>query len=176
MNRKIISGISIGLLFLAFGLVSLLVILTKRNQYFIKRKLQIGALILTLSGISAGCRFPATCYVPLPDNILTVDQADSLNNSIILSKSVSDTLTGKISSRNGNAFSYAIYNSFNKIIIKDDILPVDGSFDEDNEEFSIGFGHAFLPGQYHLKFYIIPKDSIENSNGYANSYSLTVTE
>lgn len=177
MEKKITAGVSLALLSLAFGIVSLLVIITKRNPYFIKRKLQIGALLLTLSGISAGCRPFSTCYVPAPDNRISIDQADKNSNCITLTKPVlSDTLTGMISSVNGTEFSYALFDSFSKLIIKNDILSKDGSFDEGNEEFSIGFEEELSAGQYKLNLYSLPKDSIETAVGYENSYLIIVKE
>lgn len=175
MNRKIITGISLGLLFLAFGLISFLVVLTKRHPYFVKKKLRLGALILSISGATVGC-FASTCYVPVPPNMFKVDQAISLNDTIVISKAISNSITGKISERSGNTFSYVIFDSSANIVLKDNIQPIDGSFDEDIEEFKIDFGPTILPGRYDLKFYTEPKDSIQNINWYIRSFPLTITE
>jgi hypothetical protein len=174
MNRKIIAGVSLGLLFTAFGVVSLLVILTKRHPYFVSKKLRLGAIILSLSGASVGC-FPATCYVPAPSNLFNVDQTISQTDSIVVSRAASDTITGQIRNRNGNTFSYAIVNSTDSIVLEDNILPVDGTFDEDVEEFKIGFGPAIPTGKYDLKFYTVSKDSIKNGAADVRSFSLTIT-
>ena len=175
MNRKFIVGISLGFLFLAFGTVSLLVILTKRHPYFVGKKLRIGALILSISGASTGC-FTTTCYAPVPTNNFHVDQAINANDSILIRKSFSDTITGTISERRGNTFSYAIFDSSKNIVQKDNIQPLDGTYDEDIEEFKIGCGPLIHPGKYDLKFYHAPKDSIQNTNWYGRSFSLTITD
>jgi len=175
MNRKIIVGISLGLLFLAFGLVSFLVVMTKRHPYFVEKKLRLGALILSISGSSVGC-FTTTCYVPAPTNNFHVDQAISSSDSIVIHKSISDTITGTISERSGNTFSYAVFDSANNIVIKDNIQPIDGNFDEDIEEFRICLGPAILQGRYELKFYNEPKDSIKNVDWYGRAFTLTITD
>lgn len=175
MNRKIIAGISLGSLFLAFALISLLVILTKRHPYFVGKKLRLGALILSISGASVGC-FTPSCYLSAAPNNFHVDQAIVSSDSIVVHKSISDTITGTISERRGNTFSYVVFDSSNSIILKDNIQPIDGNFDEDIEAFKIGFGPAILPGRYDLKFYNEPKDSIQNVDWYGRSFSLTITD
>ncbi|HEX2958968.1 MAG TPA: hypothetical protein VHO70_19190 [Chitinispirillaceae bacterium] len=175
MNRKIIAGITIGLLFLAFGLVSLLVILSKRHPYFVAKKLRLGALILSISGASVGC-FTTTCYVPAPTNIFHIDQAIASSDSIVIRKSISDTITGTISEREGNTFSYALFDSSDSIILKNNIQPIDVNFDEGIEEFKISLGPSILPGKYDLKFYHVPLDTIQNFDWCARSFSLTITD
>lgn len=177
MHGKIIAGTVLGSLFIAFGLVSLLVLLTKRHPYFVGKKLRLGALILSLSGVSAGCIVTPTCYSPAPPpNEFQIDQPNSYNDSIIINKAVSDTITGKIFQRKGDAFSFAIFDPADFMVLKDNILPVDGTFDENIEEFKIGLGQAIQPGYYFLKFYTVSKDSITNNDRYGRSFSLIVKE
>jgi hypothetical protein len=176
MERKIITGISLGLLFTAFGLISLLVILTKRHPYFVSKKLRLGAMIISLSGIAAGCLPTTTCYVPAPDNVFQIDQADSQTGAIVVSKAVSDTITGRITARNRDAYSFMIVDSLDTIVMKNNISPVDSVFDEAIEEFKIGFGNSLVPGNYSLRFYAVPMDSIQNRDWYNYSFSLTITD
>jgi hypothetical protein len=175
MERKLIAGISLGLLFIAFGIVSLLVIMTKRHPFFVGKKLRIGALILSISGVAVGCS-TITCYAPVQTNNFYVDQTIAGSDSILIHKSVSDTITGTISERRGNTFSYALFDSSGNIVLKNNIQPIDGSFDEDIEEFKIGFGSSILPGKYNLNFYTVPKDSIQNNNRYERVFYLTITD
>lgn len=175
MNRKIITILSLGFLFTAFGIISLLVVITKRHPYFVSKKLRIGALIISLSGLSIGCP-TNTCYSPAPGNVFQIDQADTKTSTIVINKSVSDSITGKISRRSGNTFSYIVADSSDSIIIKDDVTPIDGTFDEDTEEFLIRVGKTISPGKYELRFFATPKDSVKNINWYERSYPLQITE
>lgn len=137
--------------------------------------MRIGALILSISGASAGC-ITTTCYVPAPTNNFHVDQTVDSSDSIVVRKSISDTITGTISVREGNTFSYVVFDSSKNVVLKDDIQPIDGNFDEDIKKFKIGFGPAILPGKYDLKFYAELKDTIKNADWYGRPFSLTITD
>ena len=175
MNRKIIAGISLGLLFTAFVVVSIIVVITKRHPYFVSKKLRLGALIISLSGISAGC-ITNTCYVSQQYNMFRIDQADTQNGLIVINKSVSDSITGRIFERRGNTFSYIVADSSDSIIIRENLAPEDGAFDENTEEIIIRFGNTIMPGNYELRFYTSPKDSIKNTDWCSMSYPLQITD
>lgn len=179
MNRKILAGVSLGILFTAFGIISLLVVITKRHPYFVNKKLRIGALIISLTGISTGYPGFSCCYAPINrpmGDVLIVDQVDKQTGKIVVKKSISDSITGEIVDRQGNEFSYVIADSTDQIVFKENLAPADGAFDENTEEFTIRFGNTILPGNYNLKFYAVQKDSIKNIDLYARSYPLKITE
>lgn len=182
MEKKIALGISLAALFIAFSLVSFLVILTKRHPYFVAKKLRLGAMIISLSSVAIGCGTVtcyspvATCYDPSPGNSFSIDLGDSSTQSIVLNLAISDTITGNIFERHGNTFSYAITDSMNSIVLNDDIAPSDGAFDENEEEFKIVVGKTIMPGTYELRLFTAPKDSIKNIDWYQQSYPLKITE
>jgi hypothetical protein len=174
MDRKLITPIVLGFLFAGFGLISFLVIISKRHPWFVEKKLRLGALILTLSGAAIGCT-TITCYSPAPSNMIDVDNGILSRDTILIKNIGTDAITGKISNRSGDTFSYAVLDSSDQIITKANILPVDGSFDESSEEFSIKLNTTCSPGKYTLNFYEFPADSIEN--GYIlRSYSLKINK
>jgi hypothetical protein len=178
MDHKIVTAASIFILFLAFGVISFLVILTRRHPYFVSKKLRLGALLISLTGSSVGC-IGTTCYVPIPPplhNIIHIDQANSQTREIVLDRTTTDTLTGKIYDRQGQTFSYAILDSLDSLIKKDNIFALDGAFDADSEEFKIGLGHSVLSGNYSLRFYFIPKDSIQNYDLEDRSFNLKIID
>jgi len=175
MDHKIITAISIGFLFVAFGFVSFMVIITRRHPYFVARKLRLGALLISLSGASVGC-FGATCYVEARSDVFHMDQYDSKAGAVVINRTTTDTITGMIHERRSEAYSYAILDSLDSCIIKDDILPFDGAYDENEEGFKIGFGHTVPPGSYNLNFYTIQKDMIQNFNWFSESFKLKVIE
>jgi hypothetical protein len=180
MNRKIIAGVTLGMLMVAFGAVSVLVVLSKRHPFLVEKKLKLGALILTLSGVisASGCGSPfaphVMCYAPISYNQITIDRYDYSTGSIAARRT--DTLTGAIDMRSDTAFSFGITDTTGYILFKDDLHPADGSFDESAEEFSIGIPASIFPGNYELRFYSMPKDSIRNGAFYLQEFRLTVTE
>ena len=174
MKRKLFAAISISLLFVVFGLISFLVILTKRHPFFVKSKLKIGALIISLSGAAAGC-FTTTCYSPVPDNYFQIDQYDSQIGMLLLNRAVSDTITGEIRARNNTAYSYTIRDSSYSIFAKDNLKPLDGVFDKSTEEFQIVVGNQIPSGDYNLTFYSAAVDSIDNAQ-IVDQFSLRITD
>ncbi|HON11017.1 MAG TPA: hypothetical protein PLE24_09135 [Chitinispirillaceae bacterium] len=173
MNRK--SAISVLLFFLiiAFGLVSLLVILTRRHPSLVKSKLKLGAIILSLSGVASGC-FTTTCYALPPENQFAIDQVSGPGDTIIVTTPALDTISGKITHRNGDKFSYSVTDSLDNTIKKEDIFPLDGKYDENTEEFRIVLGEDFAPGNYKLRFYTASKDNIDRSD-WNEQYNLRVS-
>jgi hypothetical protein len=172
MDRKIITAIALGILFTGFGVISFLVIISKRHPWFVEKKLRIGALILSLSGAAIGCS-TTMCYSPAQPNILTIDKSILSGDTITLHNTNTDSIAGTIFGRYGDSFSYAVLDSSDQIITKANILPDDGAFDESTEAFSIKLNTTFAPGKYTLNFYELPADSIVN--GYViRSYFLKI--
>jgi len=179
MDHKAVTAMSVFFLFVAFGVVSLLVILTKRHPYFVSKKLRLGAVLLSLTCSSAACIGPGplvSCYLPALQNQINVDQANSETGEIVLNRATSDTLSGEIRDRNGTSFSYAVLDSTDSLIKKDDITALDGAFDADSEAFKIGLGRSVAAGTYTLRFYSVPKDSIQNHDWEDRSYPLKIID
>jgi hypothetical protein len=180
MNRRMVTGLALGLLFAAFGIISILVIVTKRHPFMVDKKLRLGAMILTLSALTTGCRSVGpeiTCYDPMPPNQIYIDQDDSLLDTITISLAANDTITGKIDLRAGELFSYIIADSSSgSVVIKNNLLPTDGTFDEQTEEFAISITPPMIPGQYLLRFYATSKDSIKQDDWDIRTFTLKVTE
>ncbi len=174
MNNKFYAPISIVGLFIIFGIVSFLVIITKRHPFWIHKKLKIGALLIYLTSASVGCPI-VSCYAQVVDyeNIIDIDQQAS-ENTIITDLAVSDTISGNISYRISEKFSFAIIDSLNTPIQTENLQAVDGSFDEDSEEFKFELSNKIVPGSYTLNFYNIEKNSVLNYNNYLKNYVLKV--
>ncbi len=76
-----------GILFCAFGIVSLMVFLTGgKSKYFVKKKLAIGAIIIGITCVTNGCRPVVTCYEVAVQPVLNC--VDSVNNegAIVINK------------------------------------------------------------------------------------------
>jgi len=87
MKKELILPIFILLLSFLFIIISIFVFFTKGNAWFIKKKLKIGAMMLSLTGI-LGCGSPRpTCYDTAPskkytDRIENVKKQDSINKLV----------------------------------------------------------------------------------------------
>lgn len=153
-----------------------MVIITKRHPYFVGKKLRVGALLISLTGISLGCTPITTCYMPIIGDKISIDQTDLQTGKIILNRSISDTLSGRIEERKGPTFSYAILDSTRSLKKKDDIFALDGIYDEPGEEFKILVDKSIIPGDYSLRFYTISKDSLKNYDSSPYSFTLSVVD
>jgi hypothetical protein len=74
--------------------------------------------------------------------------------------SESDTLTGKVSYRTSDAFSFAVLDSADTAVLQKDIAAKDGAWDEETEPFFITLGKDFPQGEYKLKLYPGPKERV----------------
>jgi hypothetical protein len=171
MDRKLITALVLGFLFSGFGLISFLVIISQRHPWFVEKKLRLGALILSLSGAAIGCT-ATSCYSPVPLNMVTIDKSLLVGDTIFINNPGTTFITGTILQRSGTAFSYAVLDSSDRIIFKVNILPVDGTFDESTEEFSINLDSTLPSGKYKLNFYEYTADSIENENSNQQAFPL----
>lgn len=175
MNNKPWTIICIAFVAVAFFFVSLLVIISKRHPLLVKRKLRLGALLISLSGASVGT-LTTCCYAPIEPNEIFIDQADINTGKITINLAENDTLTGRIENREASNFSYAVIDSGRTPVKTDNIVPLDGVFDEETEEFKFGLGQSILLGIYDLCFYSTSKDSVKNYDWYDYLFTLRVIE
>jgi hypothetical protein len=179
MEKKIVVGISLGLLFVAFGFVSFLVIISKRHPYFVAKKIRVGALILSLSGIAVGCFGYSTCYLvegspAFIKDFFHIDQAAAETNRITVSFANSDFITGWKNESGFHPYAYMIIDVWQRIIMKGAVVPSGGASDGKKGEFRIPLGHALKPGLYELRLYTVALDSLEKYDWYYQSFPLKV--
>jgi len=168
MKRLLIPIIIIALT-ATFLIISFLVIVTKGNPALIKRKLKLGALLLTFTLTQTGCDglVTQTCYAPIPSEQIVFTDVQTDTSGIIIDLTKSQILKGTISYRTSNEFSYKIADSGNVIIQNGNISAYDGKFDSSTEPFEIKFNSNFKLGVYDIYFY---KFSKEKQDSLPNSY------
>lgn len=157
MNEKLIkTGILFGLA-AAFGVVSLIVVLTRgKSGYFIGKKLKIGAAIIGLTGTLNGCG-PESCYVPVSSGIYleTISETDKIEISGTIERRYEET-----------GFSYRIIKEWDmsQVLQEGNILPSDGELDSEEEKFSFKIDNNFAKGRYRILTYLtsLEESSIED--------------
>ncbi len=140
-----------------------MVYLSNGNAYWIKKKLKIGALLLTFTWVTSSCE--NTCYLPpLTDNSIWID-----NHGDSLIYSMSDTMFVRIQNPTYNYFSYEIINTL-KVSIKSDILNKQNDSLEYNEHYFLIFTNEFAPGKYNINFYGESEEivTMKNKIGHSN--------
>lgn len=153
MNKKeIITPILVIGLGLTFAIISFAVFLSKgKSKKWVSRKMKIGAMLLTLS--SAACNnLITTCYdMPAPPN--TINIYPNVENGIELMLDTGNVIQGIIYERQGENFSFTIENANNQMVQSDLLVPIDGVFDNYNEEFKIEVDTNIVTGTYALKLF-----------------------
>jgi hypothetical protein len=175
VDNKYLHPVLVVLLFIAFAIVSFLIILNKNNPSLLKKKLKIGALLITLTSVTGGCQDSiVTCYDPIPSDMFYLDQV-SQGNEISVNLKDKDYLSGRIENRNYNRYSFMISGKKDTLVQKDNLNALDGAFDEKTEEFKINLKGDIPSGSYTLKFYSCEKDSISDTKFYRSSFLLNIT-
>jgi hypothetical protein len=144
----------------AFVVVSFLLWLSRGNDTLLKKKLRIGALIISLSGIALGCwseRDCVSCYLVIPDNQFIVED-QNIGGGIVLDMSVTNKLTGKITHRADEDFWYLIRGQNGDEVQRGMVDPLDGAYDEPEEEFEILVRIDLATGEYQLEFYLLEEE------------------
>lgn len=156
MNKKemMIPFVLVGLA-VAFGLVSAMVILSRGHPGWIKRKLKIGGMILSLTATLNGCGTEPTmtCYVVVPINEFSlVDEQDiALPQEITVDLTTNPVLRGRLRNREATSFVYRIVDK-NQTQVQGGLLQaLDGAWDEYREEFEIVLDTNLVTDTYHLQ-------------------------
>ena len=159
-NKGILTTIAIVALSAAFFTISFLVYVSKGNPALVKRKLKIGAMLLLLTSTIIGCQQAVTCYEPARVNIieLNLEQDSQYNYKINLDSN--NSVPGKISNRSNNLFSFQLTDTNEIEKQRGDILPKDGKFDSEIENFEFKIVDTLTSGIYWLNFFANSKDSI----------------
>ena len=163
MKKELFIPFIVAGLGVAFLLISLLVFLSRGNGALIRKKLKIGGLIISLSGLAAGCPGP-TCYDPVANNQFSIDSSQGYRE-LLLNLSEENTITGKLYEPIGTDFTYRIFNQASESVQQGPILATDGAFDSSNEQFTITVDSSLSDGVYDLCLYtgsLSPDTSLGN--------------
>jgi hypothetical protein len=158
MKRELLAILAIGGVGVAFATISALVWTTRgRNSRLIRRKLALGATLLTLTGSAAGCgKERVTCYAPPPPN-----QIELTGGSLVEVDLQGDRVVhGEITACSGQDFSFQIADASNVEQQRGPLVPTDGAFDESIEAFTLEVSADLMPGDYRLAFFALDAEEI----------------
>lgn len=139
-----------------FAAVSLGVRATRgRSHWLIRRKLAVGAALLSLTWAASGCSDDGgggvTCYVPAPPDNSFYFAGDHYNDQgLVLDLAEGTVLTGTIEHRTDELYSFVVVDSEQTQVHAGSIVPADGAYDEYTEAFQADLGPDLAAGQYEL--------------------------
>jgi hypothetical protein len=164
-------------LFAAFAAISLLVWLTRgQNHALLKKKLKIGAMILTLTGvITTGCNASdTTCYVAIAEDYILFDDLQHSSGAIVLNLDETNRLDGTLENLTTTVYSFRITDGDGNEVQRDQVVAEDGEFDDHTEEFYLEVDPNLPAGQYVLLLYPTYAQSQEGANPLFQTHSLRI--
>ncbi len=181
MNDRWLKPVVLAGLFAAFGMISVLVIVTRRHPFFVHKKLRLGALLLSITGASVGCRGVVSCYVaPAPeleDEVVLYGVPEG-TWTVSLDVAETDSLSGYLTAEYvRRAYSFAVLDTTSdSVLTKGDLRPTDGAFDGLHETFSLQLPSVPPIGVYDLRFYDSAMDSVQDFTSCIVNYRLHIVD
>jgi len=172
MKNLNIVPLTLIVLAVVFVAISLAVYFTGgKNKYFLSKKLKIGAMIITLTAVTNGCRIPvATCYEPAAvPRILSLQVEESINEITISQDERS--LKFDIEYLYTTEMCYTIFQN-EDIISKGHCVFVNNG-DSDME---INMDENLPVGKYDLKLYHGKLSELDKGNYPSYSFTISVSD
>ena len=154
MRKKeiIVPFLVIGLTILFAGICVAVFLSNGKSKKWVARKMKIGGLLLTLTVASCnGGGGEVMCYDTVAPNSIWLH--DYNDKGIEIKLDTNNVLIGSISELSGKEFSFAIKDSTDKKFQQGLLVPVDGEFNQSNEDFKIEIDKNLISGKYSLKLY-----------------------
>jgi hypothetical protein len=148
---------------LAFAAVSFMLYLSGgKSSYWLKKKMKIGAIMLTMSAASVGYQgCITTCYDMPAQNDISIDNL--ANYEIRVNLQENKYITGTIYERISTEFYFRITDTaYTKTFQLEQLKADDGAMDESSEKFTIMLSDSLESGIYMLNFYdykVLAEDS-----------------
>ncbi|MFN8208005.1 MAG: hypothetical protein U0T82_11440 [Bacteroidales bacterium] len=139
-----------------FAQVSAMVYLSKgKSEYWISRKLRVGAFLLTLTAISTqSCEDAVrTCYDPAPGNYFKFDSTE-VDIGVVVDMSRTNWVTGILYDRTFADYCFSVTDTAGTDTLQVGVvIPTDGKFNSSREQFIIELDRD-LPGSlYYLHIF-----------------------
>jgi hypothetical protein len=175
LKKYMITPLLLAVLGAAFILVSFLVFISRGKDAFIRQKLRIGALILTLTALSLSCQTNQNdmvlCYkAAFPASRITIENEISQNREIIVDALGNRTISGIIEedTEKHASYSYRIVDTKDTLLQKGE-LAVTASEDQKSAplSFKITIDQDIPAGTYILRLY---NSDLKTQDKHVNSY------
>lgn len=137
-----------------FGAVCVGLWLSRGNHWWLKRKLRIGALMLTLTGVANGCTCADSCYITIANQITL--EGNYSGAELILDLADGHRLSGKVESSRLDEDApvpFQVLDLHGDLVQAGALVPKDGAFDERTEKFLLDVRADTQPGEYQIDIY-----------------------
>lgn len=180
-KKELLLPLAFVALCLAFVCVCALVVISRNHPYFIKKKLRLGALLLGLSSAAAcGCG-PGDdiimCYDPAPPaDDMSLDLREEVHEGfdITMNLEVDTELYGVIGNCAANSYSFLLVDASGTVVQLEDIMALDGAYDDYDEDFLITIRDDLPVGDYTLSLFAMSAQEIEDIDAWRSQYFLHI--
>ena len=182
MKRELSTLLPLLLLGAAFLVVSALVFFSRGNPKLVRRKLQIGAMMLGINAVAAGCPPRITCYEPMPiEEMCLIDESEvcrAHGSTISVMTDETSRLRGRIMWRESTDLSYRVVDEQENVLLRGKIEAVESRTGQSMELFEIAIdGSRLSPGPHQVELFAESLDAAEQAaSSPLSTYGLLVQE
>lgn len=181
LKKELLLPLAFVALCLAFVCVCALVVVSRNHPFFIRKKLRLGALLLSLSSAAAcsGCSGGNTimCYEPAPpadDMRLDLQEEEHQDSVITMDLAEDNELLGVINNCTANAYSFLVFDTSDVVVQQEDIIALDGVYDSYSEEFTVTIREDLPAGYYTLSLFAVNAEAIDDIDAWRSQYFLHI--
>jgi hypothetical protein len=150
-----------------FALIGVLLLFNRESRRLIRWKLRVGALLITLNGLTlTGCLPPViTCYAPLPPDwlVMETEYYDETESGMVISYPPGGILHGSVNQMQSSSFSWMIIDGGGELAGTGPLLLTDGTADTMTEDVHLSLP-ALDPGEYGLYFFNEPVEVLPGAD------------
>jgi len=177
MKREIWIPMAVLGLCLVFALICLGLSLWRRNGWLLKKKLRVGAMLLTLTGFVATGGPVACCYATAGDDTMVSLEGESWGGEVTLDLQSGTSLEGQIENCHSLDWSYLLSTpEGTRELQRGDLIPLDGEFEELSEAFRLTLDPGTEPGDYRLCIHQQAAQELDEPLGFRACFGLTVID
>lgn len=166
MKKELWAPLALAGLAVIFGGVCLGLWLSRGDQWWLKRKLRIGALMLTLTGVANGVAC-TSCYAGVASVITLAGQ--HTGSDLVLDLADGTRIAGKIEHNTLDDYAVIPFNLFDPdggLAQAGTLVAKDGAFDESSEKFFLDLRADTQPGGYEINIYDPDRYEADGGFGY----------
>ncbi len=174
-KKEIVIPVIVVALSVAFAVISLAVILTKgKSKKWIKRKMKIGALLLTLNAFTPGSaqKIEVSCYDIAEENLMLLNEKKTELTFNAKSLKIVDAY---VDFRTGNKYSFCLLDTENNKIQQGKIEAADGKFDKWKEDIEITLKSHLKAGRYFLFLFDVAVNE-QNENNHKSKIRVDIID
>ncbi len=177
MKRELWIPVAVAGLCLVFAAICLGLSLWRKNGWLLKKKLRVGAMLLSLTGFAAGGGPVACCYASAGESPLVSLDGVPWGGEVTCDVNSGRSLEGEIDYCSSDRWSFRVTSPDGRTEVqRGSLIPLDGAFDQSQEAFRLNLAPSVELGDYQLCVHALAAEDLEANVGVAACFDLTVID